>query len=181
MRLHRDCASGGSSSQTPSDASLCIRSAKPIARRKACALGASRNSSPRRKRQVSSVPLLVLSKLQTLRWFAIWFRLSCQKKWAKRGAGERFMALTRRFFSALFGRKADTFPIAYGSDECTTRICGQTASISVLLISGILGRLRFCTIGEFVDGLLFPRQRVLPSPYAATAPDGSVVTTQAAL
>ena len=43
--------------------------------------------SPRRKRQVSSVPLLVLSKLQTLRWFAIWFRLSCQKKWAKRGAG----------------------------------------------------------------------------------------------
>ncbi len=45
------------------------------------------HSSPRRKRQVSSVPLLVLSKLQTLRWFAIWFRLSCQKKWAKRGAG----------------------------------------------------------------------------------------------
>ena len=43
--------------------------------------------SPRRKRQVSSVPLLVLSKLQTLRWFAIWFRLSCQKKWAKRCAG----------------------------------------------------------------------------------------------
>ena len=43
--------------------------------------------SPRRKRQVSSVPLLVLSKLQTLRWFAIWFRLSCQKKWANRGAG----------------------------------------------------------------------------------------------
>ena len=76
-----------SSSQTPSDASLCIRSAKPIARRKACALGASRNPSPRRRRQVSSVPLLVLSKLQTLRWFAIWFRLSCQKKWAKRGAG----------------------------------------------------------------------------------------------
>ena len=69
-----------SSSQTPSDASLCIRSAKPIARRKACALGASRNPSPRRKRQVSSVPLLVLSKLQTLRWFAIWFHLSCQKK-----------------------------------------------------------------------------------------------------
>ena len=45
------------------------------------------HSSPRRRRQVSSVPLFVLSKLQTLRWFAIWFRLSCQKKWAKRGAG----------------------------------------------------------------------------------------------
>ena len=86
LQLHCNCAFGDSSSQTPSDASLCIRSAKPIARRKACALGASRNPSPRRKRQVSSVPLLVLSKLQTLRWFAIWFCLSCQKKWAKRGA-----------------------------------------------------------------------------------------------
>ena len=29
--------------------------------------------------------------------------------------------------------------------KCTTRICGQTASISFLLISGILGRLRCCT------------------------------------
>ena len=45
------------------------------------------HSSPRRKRQVSSVPLLVLSNLQTLRWFAIWFRLACQKKYAKRDAG----------------------------------------------------------------------------------------------
>ena len=87
LRQCRSRAFGDSSSQTPSDASLCIRSAKPIARRKACALGASRNPSPRRRRQVSSVPLLVLSKLQTLRWFAIWFHLSCQKKWAKRGAG----------------------------------------------------------------------------------------------
>ena len=73
MLQRRICVSDGSSSQTPSDASLCIRSAKPIARRKACALGASRNPSPRRRRQVSSVPLLVLSKLQTLRWFAIRF------------------------------------------------------------------------------------------------------------
>ena len=55
MRQHRNRVSGGSSSQTP-------------------------HSSPRRRRQVSSVPLLVLSKLQTLRWFAIWFHLSCQKK-----------------------------------------------------------------------------------------------------
>ena len=29
--------------------------------------------------------------------------------------------------------------------KCTTRICGQTTSILVLLISGILGRLRCCT------------------------------------
>ena len=62
MRRHRNCASGGSSSQTP-------------------------HSSPRRRRQVSSVPLFVLSKLQTLRWFAIWFHLACQKKYAKRDAG----------------------------------------------------------------------------------------------
>ncbi len=38
----------------------------------------------------------------------------------------------------------------------------------------------FSTTGEFVDGLLFPRQRVLQFPCVATAPDGSVVTTQAA-
>ena len=35
--------------------------------------------------------------------------------------------------------------MAFGSGKCTTRICGQTASTSVLLISGILGRLRYCT------------------------------------
>ena len=35
--------------------------------------------------------------------------------------------------------------MAFASDECTTRRCGQTASISILLISGILGLLRFCT------------------------------------
>ena len=120
-----------SSSQIPSDASLCIRSAKPIARRKACALGASRNPSPRRKRQASSISLLVLSELQTLRWFAIRF-LYC--------------ALPRAIlFNALFGRRIATIPIAYGSDKRTTRICGQTKSISFLLISGILGRLRCCT------------------------------------
>ena len=62
-----------------------------------------------------------------------------------------YCALTRAIFwplrglNALFGRKADTFPIAYGSGKCTTRICGQTASISVLLISGILGQFRSCT------------------------------------
>ena len=43
------------------------------------------------------------------------------------------------------GRRIAIFPIAYGSDECTTRICGQPAIIPVLLISGILGRLRFRT------------------------------------
>ena len=44
-----------------------------------------------------------------------------------------------------FGRKIVRLPIAYGSDQCTTRSYRQTASISVLLISGILGLLRFCT------------------------------------
>ena len=98
-----------------------------------------------------------------------------------------YCALTRAIFwplrglNALFGRRIAIIPIAYGSDECTTRSCGQTVSISVLLISGILGRLRFCTIGAYVDGPPFPQQRVLPSPCAATAPDESVVTTQAAL
>ena len=50
-----------------------------------------------------------------------------------------------RFFDALFGRRFVTSPIAFNSGKCTTRICGQTASTSVLLISGILGRLRYCT------------------------------------
>ena len=50
-----------------------------------------------------------------------------------------------RGLNALFGRRIVIFPIAYGSDECTTRICGQTASISVLLISGILGQSCSCT------------------------------------
>ena len=62
-----------------------------------------------------------------------------------------YCALTRAIFwplrslNALFGRRIVIFPIAFGSDECTTRICGQTASISVLLISGILDRLWSCT------------------------------------
>ena len=38
-----------------------------------------------------------------------------------------------------------TVPIAFSSGKCTTRICGQTASISVLLISGILSQFRSCT------------------------------------
>ena len=33
----------------------------------------------------------------------------------------------------------------------------------------------FCTIGAYVGALLFPQQRVLPSPCAATIIDGSVV------
>ena len=58
-----------------------------------------------------------------------------------------YCALTRAIFwplrglNALFGRRSAIFPIAFGSDECTTRICGQTASISLPLISGILGLL----------------------------------------
>ena len=51
----------------------------------------------------------------------------------------------RDFFDALFGRRIAIFPIAYGSDECTTRICGQTAIIPFLLISGILGGGPMCT------------------------------------
>ena len=47
-------------------------------------------------------------------------------------------AAARVFFDALFGRRIVTFPIAYGSDQCTTRSYRQTASISVLLIFGIL-------------------------------------------
>ena len=91
----------------------------------------------------------------------------------------RFLAVPRP--ERPDGRRTAIFLIAYGSDECTTRICGQTASISLLLISGILGRLRFCTTGAYADGLPFPRQGVLPSPCVETAIDGSVVSTQAAL
>ena len=89
----------------------------------------------------------------------------------------RYIARSRaRFlFDTLFGGRIATVPIAFGSDECTTRTCGQTAIIPFLLISGILGRLRFCTTGAYADGLPFPRQGVLPSPCVATVSDGSVV------
>ena len=104
-----------------------------------------------------------------MRWRRVILRADARDFWPLRGR------------NALFGRKTVTIPIAYGSDECTTRTCGQTASISLLLISGILGRLRFCTTGAYADGLPFPRQGVLPSPCVETAIDGSVVSTQAAL
>ena len=68
----RNCRSGGSSSQAS-------------------------YPSPRRKRQVSSIPLLVLSKQQTLRWFAVWFRFClARKKYAKKRRWTRSIALTRR-------------------------------------------------------------------------------------
>ena len=119
---------------------------------------------------------------------ATYFFCCARKSRQKEALGDAlYCALTRailwplRGLNALFGHRIAIFPTAYSSDECTTHSCGQTVSTSVLLISGILGRLRFCTIGVYVDGLPFPQQRVLPSPCAATATDGSVVTTQAAL
>ena len=135
-------------------------------------------------------------------------RKSRQKDALGRGL---YCALTRAIFwpfrglNALFGRKFATMPMVFGADKCTTRSYWQTTSASVLLISGILGRLRFCTaclygpmptsahtnmynrtqifstIGAYVDAFCIPRQRVLPSPCVATAIDGSVVSTQAAL
>ena len=71
----------------------------------------------------------------------------CARKSRQKDAQEtRYIARCRaRFFDALFGRRFVTSPIAFNSGKCTTRICGQTASTSVLLISGILGRLRCCT------------------------------------
>ena len=50
-----------------------------------------------------------------------------------------------RGLNALFGRRIAIPPIAYGSDKGTTRSCGQTAIISLLLISGILGGGPMCT------------------------------------
>ena len=80
------------------------------------------------------------------------FSVLPEKNGEKRGAGAAlYCALTRAIFwplrglNALFGRRIATIPMAFGSGKCTTRICGQTASTSVLLISGILGRLRCCT------------------------------------
>ena len=60
----------------------------------------------------------------------------------KRFAGLQFgsyivRCCARFLFNALFGRKFATFPIVFGSGECTTHSCGQTAIISFLLISGI--------------------------------------------
>ena len=53
--------------------------------------------SPRRKRQVSSIALLVLSKQQTLRWFAVWSQFClARKKYAKKRRWRREIALTRR-------------------------------------------------------------------------------------
>ena len=69
-----------------------------------------------------------------------------RKEWGeKRRWRTIYGAYAQIFFSALFGRKIATILIAFGSDQCTTRRCGQTVSTSVLLISGILGRLRYCT------------------------------------
>ena len=50
-----------------------------------------------------------------------------------------YCALPRAIFSRPGGRRFFTLPIAFSSGKCTTRIFGQTASISILLISGILG------------------------------------------
>ena len=83
---------------------------------------------------------------------AAYFFCCARKSRQKDALGDApYCALTRAIFwplrglNALFGRKADTFPIAYGSGKCTTRICGQTAIIPFLLISGILGGGPMCT------------------------------------
>ena len=71
-----------------------------LQRRCNCASGGSSSQasypSPRRKRQVSSITLLVLSKQQTLRWFAVWSLILSQEKrwWRKECLGTR-IALTR--------------------------------------------------------------------------------------
>ena len=85
------------------------------------------------------------------------FSVAPEKVGKKKRLGTRYIARSRaRFiFNALFGRKANTLPIVYGSDECTTRICGQTASISFLLISGILGRLRCYTAYRVLAAIFF--------------------------
>ena len=80
-----------------------------------------------------------------------------------------YCALPRAIFwplrglNALFRRRIAIIPIAYGADECTTRSCGQTASISVLLISGILDRLWSCTAPC--------RGRCPHRPFCPVAPD----------
>ena len=47
------------------------------------------------------------------------------------------------------GRRTVTILIAFGSGKCTTRRCGQTASISFLLILGILGGRANVGIGPY--------------------------------
>ena len=76
-----------------------------------------------------------------------YFFCLARKSRQKDALGTRYIARSRAriSFNALFGRRIAIFPIAYTSGECTTRRCRQTASISLLLISGILGRLRSCT------------------------------------
>ena len=95
MRRHRNCASGGSSSQAP-------------------------YPSPRRKRQVSSIPLLVLSKQQTLRWFAVWFRFClARKKYAKKRRRTRNSAYAQknRSFRCAFFRSSVRSPNALRATE----------------------------------------------------------------
>ena len=78
LQGHCNCASGGSSSQA----------AYP---------------SPRRKRQVSSIALLVLSKQQTLRWFAVWSRFClARKKYAKKRRRTRNSAYAQKNESLHF-------------------------------------------------------------------------------
>ena len=83
---------------------------------------------------------------------ATYFFCLARKSGQKEALGDAiYCALTRAIFwplrglNALFGRRIATVPIAYTSDKCTTRRRGQTASISVLLISGILGGSCSCT------------------------------------
>ena len=53
--------------------------------------------SPRRKRQVSSIALLVLSKQQTLRWFAVWSHFClARKKYAKKRRWTRNSAYAQK-------------------------------------------------------------------------------------
>ena len=67
--------------------------------------------APRRKRQVSSIALLVLSKQQTLRWFAVWFHFClARKKYAKKRRWTRSIALTRRKTSRYILRFSFHFP-----------------------------------------------------------------------
>ena len=59
-------------------------------------------------------------------------------------------------FSALFGRKADTFPIAYGSDKCTHAVADSGQQVLLLLILGILDQLCSSAVFCRVDGPVRP-------------------------
>ena len=100
--------------------------------------------SPRRKRQGSSIALLVLSKQQTLRWFAVWSLILSQEKrwWRKECYGTRNSADARKgvSFCCAFFRSSFRSPNALRAASSQTPYPSlprkrESSSIALLVLS----------------------------------------------